>query len=143
MSLLIVKYLAHLWVFLDTTSSVTMLLVLLRNMASGCILGKISSAVSVDNILVVQVLEWFIFIIVFYRPPPYNDLENDSLMTFLSEFGIDKNVLMRGQFNLPRKKGRNSYRKCLVQPCYIFRSFILRNISGSWISAANLRADIH
>ena len=58
--------------------------------------------VSVANTLVVHVLEWDTFIIVSYRPPSYNDLENDSLRNFLSEFCIEKNVLMLGDFNLPR-----------------------------------------
>ena len=42
--------------------------------------------VSVANTLVIRVLKWDTFIIVFYRAPSYNDLENDSLRTFLSEF---------------------------------------------------------
>ena len=60
--------------------------------------------VSVDNTLVVHILEWDSFIIVSYRPPSYIDLENDSLKTFLSAFCIDKNVLMFGDFNLPSIK---------------------------------------
>ena len=60
--------------------------------------------VSVANTLVVHVLEWDTFIIVSYRPPSYNDLENDSLRTFLSEFCIDKNVLIHGDFSLPSIK---------------------------------------
>ena len=60
--------------------------------------------VSVDNTLVVHVLEWDAFIIVSYRPPSYNDLENHSLKSFLSEFCIDKNVLMLGDFSLPSIK---------------------------------------
>ena len=56
--------------------------------------------VSVTNTLVVHVLEWDLFIIVSYRPPSYNDFENDSLKNFLSEFCIDKNVLVLGDFNL-------------------------------------------
>ena len=46
--------------------------------------------VSVTSILAVHVLEWDTFIIVSYRPPSYNDLENDSLRNFLSEFCIDR-----------------------------------------------------
>ena len=46
--------------------------------------------VSVANTSVVHVLEWDSFIIVSYQPPSYNDLENDSVRTFLSEFCIDK-----------------------------------------------------
>ena len=60
--------------------------------------------VSVANTLVVHVLEWDTFIIVSYRPPSYNDLKNYSLRTFLSEFCIDQNVLMLGDFNLPSIK---------------------------------------
>ena len=45
--------------------------------------------VSAANTLVVHVLEWDTFITVSYRPPPHNDLENDSSKTILSEFYID------------------------------------------------------
>ena len=60
--------------------------------------------VSAPNTSVVYGLEWDTFIIVSYRPPSYNGLENYTLKTFLSEFCIDKNVLMLGYFNLPSIK---------------------------------------
>ena len=94
--------------------------------------------VSVVNLLLVHVLEWDTFIIVSYRPPSYNDLEKDSLKTYPSELCIEKNVLLLGEFNLPSIKW-DKFR----QSCYIFRSFILRNIYGSWNNAASLWADIY
>ena len=60
--------------------------------------------VSLANTLVVHVVEWDTFIVASYRLPSYNDLENDSLRTFLSEFCIDKNVLMLGNFKLLNMK---------------------------------------
>ena len=52
--------------------------------------------VSVAKTLVVHVVERDTFITVSYRPSSYNDLENYLLKTFLSEFCIDKNVLLFG-----------------------------------------------
>ena len=60
--------------------------------------------VPIANTYVVDVLKWDTFIIVYYRPPSYNDLEKDSLRTFLSEFCIHKNISILGVFNLPSIK---------------------------------------
>ena len=55
--------------------------------------------VSVANTSVVHVLEWDTFIFASYRQPSYNDLENDSLRTFLFELCIEKKFLILGDFN--------------------------------------------
>ena len=73
--------------------------------------------VSVTNTLEVHVLDWDTFIIVSYQPPSYNDLENYSLKTFLSEFCIGKNVLMFDDFSLPSIKRDETRTESVLPSC--------------------------
>ena len=57
--------------------------------------------VDVPNVLVVFVPSWGIYVITVYRPPSYFELENEKLRDFISEFCLDKSVLLMGDFNLP------------------------------------------
>ena len=73
--------------------------------------------VSVANNLVVHVLERDTSITVSYRKPSYNDLENDSMRTFLSELCTDKNVLMVGYFNLSSIKWNETCTESVLPSC--------------------------
>ena len=59
-------------------------------------MNVISVDVEVSNVLVVFIPESDLHVVVVYRPPSYNDAQNDDLSSFISEFSLAKNLLILG-----------------------------------------------
>ena len=53
------------------------------------------------NVLIVYLENLGIYVITVYRPPSYNDIENNLLVDFIVDFCAEKEVIMQGDFNLP------------------------------------------
>ena len=53
------------------------------------------------NILTSCLTSFNVFVIVVYRPPSNTEVENNLLLSFLSDFCADKEVIILGDFNLP------------------------------------------
>ena len=55
----------------------------------------------VNNLAVIFLVDFGIYVVTVYRPPSYNNDENVALLEFLVHFCCDKEVLVQGDFNLP------------------------------------------
>ena len=53
------------------------------------------------NILIIFVVDFEIYIITIYRPPSNNYIDNVNLLNFLSNFCLEKEIIILGDFNLP------------------------------------------
>ena len=57
--------------------------------------------IKIPNICSVFLPDYKLHIIVVYRPPPYSLHDNNILIDFLSDFCINREVIVMGDFNLP------------------------------------------
>ena len=57
--------------------------------------------VDIPNVTCIQLVDMGIFVLSVYRPPSYNNIENATLINFLSDFCLGKEVVVLGDFNLP------------------------------------------
>ena len=64
-------------------------------------LNVVPIEVDIPNILSVYVGEWDVHLIAVYRPPSYSQEENLGLLSFLTEYTVDNDVIIMGDFNLP------------------------------------------
>ena len=53
------------------------------------------------NVAVVFLTDLCVYVVAVYRPPSYTAVQDESLLLFLSEFCIAREVLLLGDFNLP------------------------------------------
>ena len=56
---------------------------------------------AINNVVVVYLIDFNIYIVNVYRPPSNSAEDNDALVNFLIEFCFDKEVILQGDFNLP------------------------------------------
>ena len=54
-----------------------------------------------ENIVVVHLINFDVFVVTVYRPPSYSSSQNQALINFLYDFCGDKEALVLGDFNLP------------------------------------------
>ena len=54
-----------------------------------------------SNVLCFRLSEFNVFIVVVYRPPSYNEAQNDELISVLTGLSCDREVIIIGDFNLP------------------------------------------
>ena len=59
---------------------------------------------NVNNVLVVYLTSYNVYVITAYRPPSYVYSENCALINFLTNFSSDKEIYLQGDFNLPSIK---------------------------------------
>ena len=57
--------------------------------------------VSLPNLSVLHLIDFDIYVVSVYRPPSYENSENQALIVFISQFVVGKEVLIMGDFNLP------------------------------------------
>ena len=57
-------------------------------------------ACSVSNILVILLCTYVVYLIFIYRPPSYDLVQNNSLISFISEFCTNREVVVLEDFNL-------------------------------------------
>ena len=78
--------------------------ILSGNIYAVCML-QILSFVSVDvcllNVAAVFLIDLDIYIVVVCRPPFNTALQDEHLLSFISDFGIGREVILLGDFNLP------------------------------------------
>ena len=55
----------------------------------------------VPNVVIICLLDYSLHIVTVYRPPSYNIDENRQLISFLSSFCLNKEIILQGDFNLP------------------------------------------
>ena len=56
---------------------------------------------SLENILIVYLFEYGIFVITVYRPPSNSEMTDSNLINFLEQYCQNKEVILQGDFNLP------------------------------------------
>ena len=56
--------------------------------------------INIHNAVVIYVKEWSLYIMAVYRPPSYNDGDNEELIRCIYEFCFGKNAILLGDFNL-------------------------------------------
>ena len=56
---------------------------------------------SLINLLILYFEMFDIYVVIVYRPPSYDDVQNNLLLKFICDFCVDKEVIMQGDFNLP------------------------------------------
>ena len=61
-------------------------------------LGAVAIEVELPNLAVVHVVSWELYIVVVYRPPSYSADEIGELLQFLTDFCVDREVLVMGDF---------------------------------------------
>ena len=59
---------------------------------------------TLNNVVIIYLYSFDIYIIRVYHPPSNSDVENSFLINFLMEFCHDKEVVLHGDFNLPSLK---------------------------------------
>ena len=59
---------------------------------------------NVDNMLIIHLIEFNVYVVNVYRPPSYTSEENLNLISLLNNFCINKEVIVQGDFNLPTLK---------------------------------------
>ena len=67
-------------------------------------LKQLQVETQLPNVAVVHLVELDVFVISTYRPPSYSQQENDTLMQFVREFSVGKDVVIMGDLNLPTIK---------------------------------------
>ena len=55
----------------------------------------------VNNVVIIYLFKFDIYIVTVYRPPSYSEFENNQLLNFICNFCQDKEVIVQGDFNLP------------------------------------------
>lgn len=53
------------------------------------------------NVLCFRLSKFNVYVVIVYRPPSYNDVQNDELISVLDELSRDREVIIMGDFNLP------------------------------------------
>ena len=66
-----------------------------------CLLRSVQVEVGIPNVSVVSIVGMGVHVVCAYRPPSYTESENASLMDFLLEFCVGREVVVVGDFNLP------------------------------------------
>ena len=54
----------------------------------------------VNNVVIIYLFKFDIYLITVYSPPSYSDFENNQLLNFICDFCQDKEVVIQGDFNL-------------------------------------------
>ena len=57
--------------------------------------------VQMQNLVIIYLVELELYVVSVYRPPSYSPAENHSLIEFLMDFSVGKELLVLGDFNLP------------------------------------------
>ena len=55
---------------------------------------------NVNNVIIVYLPRYKVYILTVYRPPSYDDAYDDVLIDFLLSFCVNKEVVLMGDFNL-------------------------------------------
>ena len=57
--------------------------------------------VDIPNVLSVYVGEWDVHLLAVYRPPSYSQEDNIRMLSFITDYTVDNDVIIMGDFNLP------------------------------------------
>ena len=64
-------------------------------------MGSVQIDVDMPNVVVVHLPIYDLYIVSLYRPPSYSVESNNTLMEFLADFSLGKDLVLLGDFNLP------------------------------------------
>ena len=74
-------------------------------------LSAVVVASEVPNVLIVQVPIWELYVVVIYRPPSNDPTADELVCRFISDFALNKNIVILGDFNLPNLKWTDSWER--------------------------------